>query len=69
MEVAGSCSSVNVTLILCKASGKKIDDVADLTTIINIGNTQYSFIKGRKQQLYLKKTYSTNLGLKECRLK
>lgn len=55
MEAAGSCSSVNMTLIPCKALGKKIDDVADLTTIINIGNTQYSFFKGRKQQLYLRR--------------
>lgn len=68
MEVAGSCSSVNMTLILCRALEEKCDDVAELTTTINIGNTQYSFVKERKL-LYFKKTYSTNLGPRECRLK
>jgi len=28
------------------------EDEADLTTVINTGNTPYSFFKGRKHQLY-----------------
>lgn len=65
MEVEGSC----MTLIPCKPLGKKIDVVAELTTITNIGHTQYSFFKERKQQLDLKRTYSANLRPKGCRLK
>lgn len=31
---------------------RNFEGVADLTAVINTGNTENSFFKGRKQQLY-----------------